>query len=64
VEAIWYMSVNQDAIDLMGEDYSSLYVLNPTDEEVARCEYFNDLDSSWLTVYNTLWQEVKNAKQN
>ncbi len=64
VEAIWYMSVNQDAIDMMGEDYSSLYVLNPTDEEVARCEYFNDLDSTWTTVYNTLWQEVKNAKQN
>lgn len=62
VEEIWYMSVNQAAIELMGEEYASLYVLNPTDEEVARCEYFNDLDATWLTVYNTLWQEVKNAK--
>lgn len=64
VEAIWYMSVNQDAIDLMGEDYSSLYVLNPTEEEVARCEYFNDLDAAGTVIYNTLWQDVKNARQN
>ena len=62
VEAIWYMSVNQDAIDLMGEDYSSLYVLNPTDEEIARCEYYNDLDAVGTVIFNTLWQDVKNAK--
>ena len=62
VEAIWYMSVNQDAIDLMGEDYSSLYVLNPTDEEIARCEYYNDLDAGGTVIFNTLWQDVKNAK--
>lgn len=64
VEEIWYMSVNQDAIELMGEEYASLYVLNPTDEEVARCEYYNDLDEASRVIYNTLWQEVKNAKQN
>ena len=62
VEEIWYMSVNQPAIELMGEEYSELYVLNPTEEEIARCEYYNDLDDAWLLVYNTLWQEVKNAK--
>ena len=62
VEEIWYMSVNQAAIELMGDEYAELYVLNPTEEEVARCEYYNDLDATWQTVYNTLWQEVKNAK--
>lgn len=62
IEAIWYMCVNQGAIDLMGEDYSSLYVLNPSAEEVARCEYYNDLDAAGLLMYNTLWGEVKNAK--
>lgn len=62
VEAIWYMSVNQDAIDLMGEEYSSLYVLNPTEEEIARCEYYNDLDAVGTVIFNTLWQDVKNAK--
>ena len=62
VEAIWYMSVNTGAIEAMGEEYSSLYVLNPTDEEIARCEYYNDLDATSTVIYNTLWQEVKNAK--
>ena len=37
--------------------------MNPSDETVANCEYFNDLDATWLTVYNTLWQEVLNTKQ-
>lgn len=62
IEEIWYMSVNSGAVELMGDDYANLYVLNPTDEEVNRCEYYNDLDANWLTVYNTLWNEVKNAK--
>ena len=64
VEEIWYMSVNKDAIDLMGSDYSDLYVLNPTDEEIDRCEYFNDLTEVGLMIYNTLWEDVKNAKMN
>ncbi len=62
IEEIWYMCVNQGAIDNMGEDYTSLYVLNPTEEEVARCEYYNDLDQDTLQIYTTLWNEVKNSK--
>ena len=62
VSEIWYMSVNSGAIEEMGEEYSSLYVLNPTEEEVARCDYYNDLPDTWLNIYNTLWQEVRNAK--
>ena len=59
---IWYCSPNTGAIELMGEDYTSRPVLNPTEDEVARCEYFNDLDTAWLTIYNQLWQDVKSAK--
>lgn len=62
VNEIWYMSVNSAAIEEMGEEYSSLYVLNPTEEEIARCEYYNDLSDDWLDIYNTLWQEARNAK--
>ena len=62
IEEIWYMCVNQAAIENMGEDYSSLYILNPTEEEVARCEYYNDLDQDTLQIYTTLWNEVKNSK--
>ncbi|MBR6027903.1 MAG: spermidine/putrescine ABC transporter substrate-binding protein [Clostridia bacterium] len=61
VEEIWYCSVNTGAIELLGEEYASLYVLNPSEDIRARLEYYNDLDATWLTVYNTLWQEVKQA---
>ena len=61
-QEIWYCSPNTGAIEIMGEEYTDCPVLNPTEEEVARCEYFNDLDSAWLTIYNQLWQDVRNAK--
>ena len=62
VTEIWYMSVNSAAIEEMGEEYSSLYVLNPTEEEVARCEYYNALDAGMLTIYTSLWQEAMAAQ--
>ena len=61
-EAIWYSSPNSGAIELMGEEYTSNPVMNPTDEEVARCEFFHDVDETFMPVYTALWQEVKNAK--
>ena len=61
-EAIGYCCPNTAAIELMGDEYTSNPVMNPSDETVASCEYFNDLDATWLTIYNTLWQEVLNAK--
>ncbi len=61
-EAIWYSSPNTGAIELMGEEYTSNTVMNPSEEDIANCEYFNDIDEGFLAVYNALWQEVKNAK--
>ena len=46
----------------MGEEYTSNTVMNPSEEDIANCEYFNDIDEGFLAVYNALWQEVKNAK--
>ena len=59
---IRYSSPNSGAIELMGEEYTSNSVMNPTDEVVARCEFFNDIDDSFRSVYEALWMEVKNAK--
>lgn len=61
-EAIWYSSPNTGAIELMGEDYTGNTVMNPSEADIANCEYFNDIDEAFLAVYNALWQEVKNAK--
>ena len=59
---IRYSSPNSGAIELMGEEYTSNSVMNPADEVVERCEFFNDIDDSFRSVYEALWMEVKNAK--
>ena len=62
-EAIWYSSPNSAAIELMGEDYVNNPVMNPSQDVIDRCEFFNDIDEAFLTaVYSPLWQEVKNTR--
>ncbi len=61
-EYIRYSSPNAGAIELMGEVYTSNPVMNPSAETVANCEFFNDIDENFLSVYEAMWMEVKNAK--
>lgn len=61
-EAIGYSSPNTAAIEAMGEEYAENPVQNPDAEAVANCQYYHDLDSASQTIWNTLWQQVKNAK--
>ncbi len=61
-EEIRYSSPNSGAIELMGEEYTSNSVLNPSQETLANCEFFIDIPEKELKVYNALWTEVKNAK--
>ena len=60
-EAIWYSSPNAGAIELMGKEYISNPVMNPTPEVVERCEYFNDIQD-FIAIYNALWLDIKSAK--
>ena len=61
-EYITYSSPNAGAIELMGESYSGNTVMNPSEEEIARCETIHDLDEAYLAIYSALWNDVKNAK--
>ena len=61
-EYIWYSSPNTGAIELMGEDYTENKTINPDADVVERCEWFHDIPDNFLTVYNALWSQVKNAK--
>ena len=61
-EYIWYSSPNEGAIQLMGEEYTENLTINPTQDIIDRCEFFNDIPDNFLTVYNALWGQVKNAK--
>lgn len=61
-EYIWYSSPNTGAIELMGDEYIENDTINPSQEVIARCEWFHDIPDNFLTVYNTFWGQVKNAK--
>lgn len=61
-EYIWYSSPNSGAIELMGEEYTSNPTINPTEETLARCEFFRDISELYRPIYETLWLEVKSAK--
>lgn len=61
-EYICYSSPNQGAIDLMGEEYTSNHVQNPDLELLEKCEFFHDIEPSFLSIYEAMWNEVKNAK--
>lgn len=60
-EAIWYSSPNTGAIELMGDSYTSNTTMNPSDADIANCEYFNDIQD-FIEIYNDLWLQVKSAK--
>jgi Spermidine/putrescine-binding periplasmic protein len=61
-EEIWYSSPNTGAIELMGEEYTENLTMNPTQDIIDRCEFFNDLGPAYTAVYNTLWEEVTATK--
>lgn len=60
-EYIWYSSPNTGAIELMGEDYTENETINPSQDVIDNCEFFNDIPDNYLTIYNSLWEQVKNA---
>lgn len=61
-EYICYSSPNQGAIDLMGEEYTGNHVQNPDQAVLDKCEFFNDIDPDFLSIYEAMWMEVKNTK--
>ncbi len=61
-EYICYSSPNQGAIELMGEEYTGNHVQNPDQELLDKCEFFHDIEPNFLSIYEAMWNEVKNAK--
>ena len=61
-EYVRYACPNAGAIELMGEAYTSNPVQNTPEEILAKCEFFNDIEPAFLSVYEAMWMEVKNTK--
>ena len=59
---IQYSTPIQGAVDLLGEEYLANPNLNPAKEIIDACEFFNDIPPEFMTIYNALWSQIKNAR--
>ena len=59
---IQYSTPIQGAVDLLGDEYLENANLNPTKEVIDTCEFFYDIPPEFMTIYNALWSQVKNAR--
>ena len=69
---IWYSTPNKGAIAIIEEgseelgieayEYTADIRLSPTDEIMAKCEFFRDIPEYYLSVYEALWMDLKNTK--
>ena len=59
-EYIYYCSPIQAVVDGLSEEEAAMNTLNPTAEEVARCEFFNDVFDC-MDLYEEVWMEVRLA---
>ena len=58
---IWYSTPNLEAVELMGDDYVDNLTMNPTQDIIDRCEFFNDIEDI-IPIYNAMWLEIKSVK--
>ncbi len=60
-EYIGYSTPNKAALELLPAELRDNSIFNPTDEELARCEIFEDVGDA-IKLYNAEWLRVKAAK--
>lgn len=63
---IMYSTPNKGAVEVLESeydyDYTGNHVVNPSDETLATCEFFQDISEDFLSVYEALWMDLKNTK--
>ncbi|NLC31672.1 MAG: spermidine/putrescine ABC transporter substrate-binding protein [Clostridiales bacterium] len=61
-EYIQYSTPSEPAIEILGEEYLNNENLNPSQETIDNAEFFYDIPPEFMTIYNALWSQVKNAR--
>lgn len=61
-EYIQYSTPSEPAIEILGEEYLNNENLNPSQETIDKAEFFHDIPPEFMTIYNALWSQVKNAR--
>ena len=60
-EYIYYCSPIQSVVDGLDEEEAAMNTINPSEEETARCEFFNDVEDC-MELYESVWMEIRLAK--
>ena len=62
MDYVYYSSPVQAVADALQEEDEHLYaVMNPSDEVIARCEFFHDV-SDCMELYEDVWMDVRVAR--
>jgi spermidine/putrescine-binding protein len=60
-EEIWYSTPNAGTVAMLDEETLADETIFPTDETIARCEFFKDIAAD-IQRYNRVWLAVKSAR--
>ena len=58
---IYYCSPIQAVVDGLDEEEAAQSTINPSEEVVSRCEYFNDVEDC-MSLYENVWMEIRLAR--
>lgn len=58
---IYYCSPVQQVVDGLSEEDAAMATINPSEEVMSRCEFFNDV-SDCMALYENVWMEVRLAR--
>ena len=59
LEEFPYMCANVDAVEKMGEEYSSNLAKNPPADAISKGSYVENLDPAVLDIYSEMWTRLK-----
>ena len=58
---IYYCSPIQAVVDGLDEEEAAQSTINPSEDVVSRCEYFNDVEDC-MSLYENVWMEIRLAR--
>lgn len=58
---IYYCSPIQAVVDGLDEEEAAQSTINPSENVVSRCEYFNDVEDV-MSLYENVWMEIRLAR--
>ena len=61
MDYIYYSSPIRQVVDSLDEEEAANGALNPPQDVVARCEYYNDISDS-MDLYEGIWMEIRMAR--